>query len=91
MIIKKRMKRPMTQKAMAEKFGVSVSTVKNYISLPREDYLKEAEEKRLTAFNLRSSGLKWKEVAERMNTTEYSAIAYYRRYLSLQKKQYKPR
>ncbi|TRE42487.1 helix-turn-helix transcriptional regulator, partial [Salmonella enterica subsp. enterica serovar Derby] len=28
MIIKKRMKRPMTQKAMAEKFGVSVSTVK---------------------------------------------------------------
>ncbi len=85
------MKRPMTQKAMAEKFGVSVSTVKNYISLPREDYLKEAEEKRLIAFNLRSSGLKWKEVAERMNTTEYSAIAYYRRYLSLQKKQYKPR
>lgn len=91
MIVKKRMKRPMTQKAMAEKFGVSVSTVKNYISLPREDYLKEAEEKRLIAFNLRSSGLKWKEVAERMNTTEYSAIAYYRRYFSLQKKQNKPR
>ncbi|EGT5187252.1 helix-turn-helix transcriptional regulator [Cronobacter sakazakii] len=87
MIIKKRMKRPMTQKAMAEKFGVSVSTVKNYISFPREDYLKEAEEKRRLAFNLRSSGLKWKEVAEKMNTTEYSAVAYYRRYLALQEKQ----
>ncbi|WP_409159699.1 plasmid replication protein [Pectobacterium sp. B2J-2] len=87
MIIKKRMKRPMTQKAMAEKFGVSVSTVKNYISLPREDYLKEAEEKRRLAFNLRSSGLKWKEVAEKMNTSEYSAIAYYRRYLALLEKQ----
>jgi len=85
MIIKKRMKRPMTQKAMAEKFGVSVSTVKNYISLPREDYLKNAEEKRLTAFNLRSSGLKWREVAQKMNITENSAVAYYRRYLSFHK------
>ncbi|EEF4509720.1 plasmid replication protein [Salmonella enterica] len=72
---------------MAEKFGVSVSTVKNYISLPREDYLKEAEEKRSLAFNLRSSGLKWREVAERMNTTQNSAVAYYRRYLASQKKQ----
>ncbi|WP_227318838.1 plasmid replication protein [Cedecea davisae] len=84
--MKKRMKRPMTQKCMAEKFGVSVSTVKNYISLPREDYLREASEKRQLAFDLRASNLKWKEVAERMNITEYAAIAYYRRYLYLQGK-----
>ncbi|MBM6485700.1 helix-turn-helix transcriptional regulator, partial [Klebsiella pneumoniae] len=38
MIVKKRMKRPMTQKEMAEKFNISVSTVKNYIALPREEY-----------------------------------------------------
>ena len=85
MIEKKRMKRPMTQKEMAEKFGVSVSTVKNYISLPREQYIQEAAEKRQLAFELKSSGLKWREIAERMDTTEYSAMAYYRRYVNLQK------
>ncbi|ECZ3889070.1 plasmid replication protein, partial [Salmonella enterica] len=36
------------------------------------------------AFNLRSSGLKWKEVAEKMDTTLNSAVAYYRRYIALQ-------
>ena len=44
MIVKKRIKRPMTQKEMAEKFNVSVSTVKNYIALPREEYEQEAKE-----------------------------------------------
>ena len=34
----------MTQKEMAEKFNVSVSTVKNYIALPREEYEQEAKE-----------------------------------------------
>jgi transcriptional regulator with XRE-family HTH domain len=42
MIIKKRIKRTMTQKEMSVKFGLSVSTIKNYVSFPREDYLKEA-------------------------------------------------
>lgn len=81
MIVNKRIKRPMTQKEMANKFCVSVSTVKRYISLSRDEYEKEAEEKRSLAFSLRASGLTWKEIAERMNTTKNSAIAYYRRYL----------
>lgn len=86
MIVNKRVKRPMTQKEMAKKYCVSVSTVKRYISLPRDEYEKEAEDKRNLAFSLRESGLRWKEIAERMNTTQNSAIAYYRRYL-LQKQQ----
>lgn len=53
MIVNKRVKRPMTQKEMAKKFCVSVSTVKRYISLPRDEYEKEAEEKRNLAFSLR--------------------------------------
>ncbi|ELY4724311.1 MULTISPECIES: plasmid replication protein [Cronobacter] len=72
-------------KDLAKTAGVSRSTVIKYYGITREDYESQAEEKRLTAFNLRSSGLKWKEVAEKMNTTENSAVAYYRRYLSFQK------
>lgn len=86
MIIKKRIKRTMTQKEMSVKFGLSVSTIKNYVSFPREDYLKEAAEKRHLAFQLRSSGLKWEEVAEKMKTTKNSAIAYYRRYKTINSK-----
>ncbi|EAN6152392.1 plasmid replication protein [Salmonella enterica] len=71
-------------KDLAKAARVSRSTVIKYYGIPREDYLKEAAEKRRLAFHLRSSGLKWKDVAEKMNTTEYSAIAYYRRYLALQ-------
>lgn len=85
MIVRKRMKRTMTQKEMAEKFNVSVSTVKNYISLPREEYLREAAQKRRQAYELRSSGLKWREVAEVMNTSLDSAVAYYKRYLKIDK------
>jgi len=73
-------------KDLAIAAGVSRSTVIKYYGIPREDYERQAREKRSLAFNLRSTGLKWKEVAERMKTTEHSAIAYYRRYLSLQKK-----
>ena len=60
-------------KDLAKAAGVSRSTVIKYYGISREN------------FELRSSGLKWKEVAEKMNTTKYSAIAYYRRYLALTK------
>jgi len=70
-------------KDLAKEAGVSRKTVVKYYGIPREDYERQAAEKRSLAFNLRSSGLKWKEVAERMKTSEHSVIAYYRRYLSL--------
>ncbi|WJM84819.1 plasmid replication protein [Dickeya chrysanthemi] len=72
-------------KDLAKMAGVSRSTVIKYYGITRDEYEKEAAEKRSLAFQLRSSGLKWKEVAEEMNTTQNSAIAYYRRYLALQK------
>lgn len=79
----KRAKRPMTQREMAEKFSVSVSTVKRYISLEREQYEKEAKERRLKAFVLRESGLKWSEVGEKLGTSMHGAIALYKRYEKL--------
>ncbi|EKS7812710.1 plasmid replication protein [Edwardsiella piscicida] len=72
-------------KDLAKMAGVSRSTVIKYYGITRDEYEREAAEKRSLAFNLRSSGLKWKEVAEKMNITQNSAIAYYRRYLALQK------
>jgi hypothetical protein len=49
--------------------------------------MKKSSRKKTTCFELRSSGLKWREVAEKMDTTLDSAMAYYRRYLALQEKQ----
>lgn len=69
-------------KDLAKMAGVSRSTVIKYYGITRDEYEKEAAEKRSLAFQLRSSGLKWKEIAEEMNTTQNSAIAYYRRYIA---------
>ncbi|HCJ7750464.1 TPA: plasmid replication protein [Citrobacter freundii] len=74
-----------TAKDLAKAAGVSRSTVIKYYGISRENYERVATERRKLAFELRASGLKWKEVAEKMNTTKYSAIAYYRRYLALEK------
>ena len=76
-------KRTLKAREVALLEGISERTVRKYIAQPREDYEKEAQEKRSLALHLRSSGLKWREVAEKMNTTENAAIAYYRRYLAL--------
>lgn len=57
----------LTQKQLAEKFNISVSTVKKYTGIDREIYEKNAAERRLKAFNLKRNGLKYKEIAENMN------------------------
>lgn len=80
MIKTRRMKRPMTQREMAEQFGVSISTVKNYISLPREDYEQEAATRRKQAFELRQKGLAWKDVADSMNSTIDAVKSLAKRY-----------
>ncbi|ECF6025889.1 plasmid replication protein [Salmonella enterica subsp. houtenae] len=76
--------RKIKAKDLAKQAGVSRSTVIKYYGISREEYEREAAEKGKLAFNLRSSGLKWKEVAEKMDTTLNSAVAYYRRYIALQ-------
>lgn len=80
-----RIKRNKPAKFFAEKMGVSVRTVKRYISQPREDYEKEAKDRRKTAYNLHfNNGLKWKEVAEKMNATEDAVKALAKRYKQIE-------
>ena len=74
-------KRKKPAKYFAEKMGVSVRTVKRYIAQPRNEYESEAENRRKTAYTLHhKKGLKWREVAEKMNTTENAVKALAKRY-----------
>ena len=52
-------------KDLAKQVGASRSTVIKYDSISRGEYEREAAEKRKLAFNLRSSSLKRKEIAEK--------------------------
>lgn len=80
MIVKKRIKRPMTQKEMAEKFNISISTVKNYIALPREQYEEEARNRRLKAYMLKQQGLKLAEIAAELGCSYHAAAGLIKRY-----------
>ncbi|EMF8287538.1 TPA: plasmid replication protein [Klebsiella pneumoniae] len=76
----KNRKRELTAKEYAEQYEISVRTVKRYFSQDREDYEKEAKQRRLKAFVLREAGFKWSEVGEKLGTTKHGAIALYKRY-----------
>jgi len=73
-------KRNKTAKEMAQRLNISDRTVRKLFALPREDYEKEAKQRRLKAFVLREAGFKWSEVGERLGTTKHGAIALYKRY-----------
>jgi len=70
-------------KELAEMAGVSRRTVVKYYAMPRDTYEEEAAERRRKAYELRSKGLKWKEVGERLGTSLHGAVALYKRYLKL--------
>jgi DNA-directed RNA polymerase specialized sigma24 family protein len=59
----------LTQKQLAEKFNISVTTVKKYTSIDRVIYEQEASNRRKKAYKLRSCGLKYKEIADEMGIT----------------------
>ncbi|MCP5781378.1 HTH domain-containing protein, partial [Klebsiella pneumoniae] len=73
-------KRNKTAKEMAQRLNISDRTVRKLIALPREDYEKEAKQRRLKAFVLRESGMKWADVGIALGTTKHGAIALYKRY-----------
>ena len=76
----KNRKRELTAKEYAEQYEISVRTVKRYFSQDREDYEQEAKQRRLKAFVLRESGMKWADVGIALGTTKHGAIALYKRY-----------
>lgn len=62
-------RRPVTQREMAEKFGVSTRTVARFMAEPREDFLARAKARRDRAVELRAQGLKYVEIAAEMDVS----------------------
>lgn len=59
-------RRRLTAREIAERTGKSVRTVYRYTAEPRADFLARAAARRAEAVKLRSEGLKYAEIAERM-------------------------
>lgn len=70
-------------KELVEMTGRSERTIRKYFSQDREQYEKEAANRRKMAYELRQSGKKWKEVGAELDTTLNGAVALYKRYLKL--------
>lgn len=61
-----RRQRRKTAREAAEKFGVSIRTVKRLVSEYRHDYEGRARDRRQQAHNLRQQGMSWAAVGEAM-------------------------
>lgn len=59
-----RRRRSKTAREAAEKFGVSIRTVKYLVSEYRHDYEERARSRRQQAHNLRQQGMSWAAVGE---------------------------
>ncbi len=70
-------------KEIMEMTGRCERTVRKYFSQPREDYEQTAMDRRRQAYELRSQGLKWQQVADKMGCSYHGAVALYRRYVAL--------
>lgn len=70
-----RKRRKVTAAEAAKRLGVSVRTIYNYQSEPREVYEKRAEERREMAFKLRIQGKSWKQVGEALGCSAEAARA----------------
>ncbi len=79
-------KRNMTAEEMGRKLKVSARRVRQLIAQPRMEYEKEAIDRRKKAYDLHfNNGLKWKEVAEKMNLTENAVKALAKRFKQIDK------
>uniref|UniRef100_UPI0013C305CA plasmid replication protein n=1 Tax=Klebsiella pneumoniae TaxID=573 RepID=UPI0013C305CA len=70
-------------KEIMEMTGRSERTLRNYSSQSLDDYEKTAIDRRRQAYELRSQGLKWQQVADKMGCSYHGAVALYRRYVAL--------
>ena len=79
----KNKKRELTAKEYADKYNISIATVKRYFSQDREDYENTARIRRKKAYVLREMGFKWKDIGEKLDTTINGAVALYKRYVAI--------
>lgn len=70
----------LTQKELAEKFNISITTVIKYTAIEREKYEEEAKERRFKAYELKQKGLKLAEIAEALGCSYYAAAGLIKRY-----------
>ncbi|MGO1321140.1 helix-turn-helix domain-containing protein [Brevibacterium aurantiacum] len=56
-------KRKGTARELAARLGVNERTIRSYIAQPREEYLSEAEQRRLRIRELREKGLSMRTIA----------------------------
>lgn len=68
----KNKKRDVKAKDLAQKYGISVSTVKKYFSQDRQDYIKEQALRRAEMYKLKLDGLTLTEIAQKYNCTRHN-------------------
>ncbi|MEE2061767.1 helix-turn-helix domain-containing protein [Rhodococcus artemisiae] len=59
-------RRKLTAREAAEKFGASTRTIQRLFAEPREEFLERAELRRMQVVGLREQGMKYREIAEEM-------------------------
>jgi orotate phosphoribosyltransferase-like protein len=70
----------LTQKQLAEKFNISITTVIKYTAIDREIYEQEAKNRRFKAYELKQNGLKLAEIADALGCSYNAAAGLIKRY-----------
>ncbi|MBW4245194.1 MULTISPECIES: helix-turn-helix domain-containing protein [Enterobacterales] len=70
----------LTQKQLAEKFNISITTVIKYTAIDREIYEQEAKNRRFKAYELKQKGFKLAEIADALGCSYNAAAGLIKRY-----------
>ena len=70
----------LTQKQLAEKFNISITTVIKYTAIDREIYEQEAKNRRFKAYELKQKGLRLAEIADALGCSYNAAAGLIKRY-----------
>jgi len=60
-------RRARTAREMASQFGVNPRTIRALMAEPRDEFLARANQRRAQAVELRSQGMKYREIADEMS------------------------
>jgi transcriptional regulator with XRE-family HTH domain len=82
-----RRQRTKTARYIAEKMGISVRTVCNYVAEERSTYTDRAAARRRIAGEMRAAGASWDEIAAAVNGTPWAARSLVRRYAAEQRQE----
>lgn len=80
MVAENPVRRKKTARELAEKLGVSVSTVQRLMAEPRDQYLARANAKREQVAELRAEGMSVRVIAEKLEISKSTAGRYVQEY-----------